>query len=131
MDYKDKIVLVVEDDDMLRQILVQQFSASFNVVAAADGEQALQFIQKYRPDAIVLDLLLPRVDGFQVLRELRAMPDRALSQTPVLVVSNLADSQSIELTNNYNVVAYYTKAEVGMGTITNRINRLFSEQGAV
>lgn len=126
-----KKILVVEDDDLLRRTLAEQLSSSYVVAEAGDGEQALKLIHQFRPDVIALDLLLPVLDGFQVLKALRDLSDPVLAQTPVLVVSNLSDSKSIELAGNYKVLAYYTKAEVRMGTIVNRIKQLFEEKPQV
>lgn len=116
--------MIVEDDDLLRRIMVTQIAAQYVCAEAKDGQEALQQIVVHRPDVIVLDLLLPILDGFEVLRQLRAMTDPKLAQTPVLVVSNLTDQKSIALAQSLNVIEYYTKSDAQFGVIMKRINKL-------
>lgn len=126
MDSSDKKVLIVEDDDMLRGVLVTQMRARYLVMQAKNGDDALAQINTGRPDAIVLDLLMPKTDGFKVLEKLRAHPDKSLAATPVVVVSNLNDPQSISRAESYKIEAYFTKADVTMGTLVNRVRRIFA-----
>lgn len=124
MSYSDKKILVVEDDDMLRNLILSQLIGRYLVVPASDGEEALHQVEASRPDLIVLDLLLPKIDGFKFLEKLRAMPEQVLAKTPVLVVSNLSDNESIERANKYKVEAYFMKSDVTMGILTKRIDRI-------
>ncbi len=126
MSYSDKKILVVEDDDMLRKIVVDQLSSTFNVIPVKDGEEAVAQIEQSKPDVIVLDLLLPKLDGFGVLAKLRAMSDPFIAITPVLVVSNLSDQASIKKAEEYKVLEYYIKSDISMGILTNRIKRIFN-----
>jgi CheY-like chemotaxis protein len=124
MEYTDKKILIVEDDDMLRNIILSQLIGRYLVVPAKDGEEAIRQIELNRPDLIVLDLLLPKTDGFKVLERLRAMTDPIVAKTPVVVVSNLTDDKSIERAKKYNVEAYFMKADVTMGILTRRIDKI-------
>ena len=126
----NKTILVVEDDELLRKIMIDQLTRlGFAVISAADGEQAIQQIEQQRPGIIVLDLLLPKLDGFGVLKRLRASPDAELAKTAVLVVSNLSDAKSIQSAKDYGVLEYYLKSDVELGILGNRITRYFT-QGA-
>jgi CheY-like chemotaxis protein len=79
-------VLVVEDDPSLRDVLGSVLSEDgWQVATADDGEAALAAVQRERPNVIVLDLMMPRVDGFEVLRTLRDQP--ATRDVPVIVVT--------------------------------------------
>ena len=130
MSFFDKKVLVVEDDGMLRDIVMQQLAMAFTVIAAKDGQEALEKIEADKPDVLVLDLLLPKVDGFEVLQKLRAMPDPKFSKMPVLIVSNLSDKKSVEKAKSLFALEYYIKSDIKLGLLVNRIKRIFNS-GAV
>lgn len=126
MDYKQKKVLVAEDDDMLRNIITGQLAAVFTVAEAKDGEEALSKIESDRPDVLILDILMPKIDGFGVLEKLRGKPDPGLSKLPVLVVSNLTDQTSIQRAKQYDIEDYFTKNDISFGILVNRIKRIFN-----
>jgi two-component system, OmpR family, alkaline phosphatase synthesis response regulator PhoP len=84
-------VLVIDDEADVRLLYrVNLRHAGFEVLEAEDGERGIDAALEHLPDAVVLDLMMPRVDGFEVLRVLRAHPDA--SEMPVLVLT--ADSRS-------------------------------------
>ena len=86
-------VLLVEDEDALRQVLRDLLEREgYSVIEAQDGVQALDQIDRHAPDALVLDLNLPRLDGYQVLTHLRARPGTA--ELPVLVLTAKGDEES-------------------------------------
>ncbi|MHC4590261.1 MAG: response regulator, partial [Planctomycetota bacterium] len=83
---ENKTVLVVDDEPDVREYLASILrDARFNVLTAADGEEALEIARRDRPDFISLDLVMPRKSGQKVLYELRK--DKALSRIPVLIVT--------------------------------------------
>ncbi len=83
------LVLVVEDNPALRRFVVQTLEESFDVVAAADGEQGLAKALAHRPDLIIADIMMPQLSGDQMIAALRADP--LLCDVPVLVLSAKAD----------------------------------------
>ena len=86
-------VLLVEDEDQLRGVLRDLLEREgFTVVEARDGVQALDEIDRSAPDAMVLDLNLPKIDGYQVLNHIRARP--ATASIPVLVLTAREDEDS-------------------------------------
>lgn len=79
-------ILVVDDEDYIQRILSFALTAEgFEVETASDGEEALEMIRECQPDVVVLDLMLPVMDGLQVLRAIRE--NRDTSHTPVVVLS--------------------------------------------
>src|SRR5690349_12147289 len=84
-------VLVVEDDDVT-QTLFRRFleRSGFDVTVADDGQQAIDLALNHPPDAVILDLMMPRMDGFGFLQALRGSPAADL---PVIVTSALADAE--------------------------------------
>jgi CheY-like chemotaxis protein len=86
-------VLLVEDEDALRTVLRDLLEREgYSVIEAQDGVQALDQIDRHAPDALVLDLNLPRLDGYQVLNHIRARPGTA--ELPVLVLTAKGDEDS-------------------------------------
>jgi CheY-like chemotaxis protein len=90
-----KKIVVVDDQPVLTSIYRAKFSAEgFQVAVAADGEQALDVIKRTQPDLVLLDLMLPKVSGLEVLKQLRAHSD--FKTTPIVVFSNAAQPGTIE-----------------------------------
>ena len=99
-------VLIVEDDpDLLVVLRVNLSSAGFEPVLAADGRTAVARVAIERPDAVLLDVMLPGIDGWQVLEELHAQGDRV----PVIVCSAKKDPADIERATNLGAVDYLVK----------------------
>ena len=81
-------VLVVDDEPMVREVLTQYLQHDgFGVVEAADGDEAVDLLERHRPDLVLLDLMLPKRHGLDVLRQLR----NAKVETPVLILSGLTE----------------------------------------
>ena len=82
-------VLIVEDDQLLSGLLAVKMSKKFNTLAAGTGEAALETLKTTIPDLILLDILLPGIDGFEVLRRMKA--DAKTANIPVVILSNLGE----------------------------------------
>jgi DNA-binding response OmpR family regulator len=102
-------ILLVEDSKMLRiagtRALIR---AGYEVVAAEDGEQALRFAREKPPDLIVLDMMLPKVNGLDVLRALKS--DARTQNAPVIVLSGLSEANREKLINE-GAAAFLEKSE--------------------
>ncbi len=111
MAIKPKKILVIEDDVTMREIVVQKLKSSgFNVVQAEDGRKGVKTALKERPDLLLLDLMLPELDGFGVLGELRNNSDARIAKTPVIILSNLWSKEEIIKAKQLGVSAYIIKA---------------------
>ena len=87
-----KTVLIVEDEVNIARILEHNLDrAGFGVEIAGDGEAALERVRAKRPDLIILDLLMPRLDGWAVAQQLKADPSTA--RIPILMLSIVADRE--------------------------------------
>ena len=81
-----KKVLVVEDDIVLRDVLVEKLGQSgFEMMAAEDGEEALTMMRQTKPDIILLDILMPRKGGMEVMEDMNV--DASLKDIPVVIIS--------------------------------------------
>jgi len=102
-------ILIIEDDGFLLQMYVAKLELEgFTVVTAEDGEKGIKLIKKELPDLVLLDLLLPKKDGFQVLAE--KSKDSSIKDVPVLVLTNLGQKQDIERCFALGVKDYLIKA---------------------
>jgi DNA-binding response OmpR family regulator len=91
---KMKSIVLVEDNENVAQLVEYKLKKEpFDVVRASDGIQGLEVIRRIRPDLVILDIMLPKLDGFAVLRELRA--DVNTRATPVLMLTALAQEQDV------------------------------------
>lgn len=103
-------VLIVEDEQFLCELMVVKLEKSgLEVHGVFDGETAFLEIEKRPPDIILLDILLPGMDGFEILRRLKA--DSRFKNIPVIIISNLAEPQDITRAINEGAEEYFVKAE--------------------
>ncbi len=103
-------VLVIEAEEILAKILLDKFqSAGFEAKIAKDGEVALPVTKEFLPDIIVLDLILPKKHGFEVLQELKADPE--LKPIPVVILSNLGREEEIRRGMDLGAADYLVKAQ--------------------
>ncbi len=118
-----KKILLVEDDPFILDIYRQKFiQKGFAVEVAMDGQAALDKIKDIMPDILVLDLLLPRVDGWQVLREVRANP--LFKKLKVVIISNLDSRDYQDKIQEFNVSKYFLKAQTAPEEIGNAVKEL-------
>ena len=116
MSNKKVSILVVEDDQFLAEMYSTKLGLEgFDVMMAGDGQQALDTLAKNQPDLVILDLMLPKVDGFAVLEAMHA--DTALARIPVIVLSNLGEKESVDRAlslgaNDYLIKAHFLPTEV-------------------
>jgi len=120
MAEKNKIILIVEDDEvLLRALFLQLKDTGYTLTTATDGEKALSIAEKVKPDIILLDLIIPKKDGFEVLKIVRA--SEILKNIPVLVLSNLGDEESIQKAKKLGANDYFIKSNVNLAEINKRI----------
>ena len=111
-----KKILIIEDDKFLRELIAQKLlKENYETSEAVDGEEGLKKIKEERPDLILLDLILPGIDGFEVLAKMKE--DSALSQIPVIILSNLGQKEDVEKglklgAADYLIKAHFTPVEI-------------------
>lgn len=128
MDTTAKRVLLVEDDRFLRRACEASLrQRGFTVQTAADGEEGLRLARSESPDIILLDLLMPKLSGLDVLRALKA--DAATRELPVLVLSNSSRQQDIDEITRLGVVGYFVKADLSLQALGDRVAQLLSGGG--
>jgi len=111
-----KKILIIEDDSFISEMYSMKFkSYGWQTFTAENGQIGLEKIHQIMPDLILLDIIMPQMDGFETLRSLRK--DEVFKNTPVIILSNLGEKSDIEKglslgANDYIVKAYFTPQEV-------------------
>ena len=116
-----KKLLLVEDDQFLSALLNNRLQKEgFEVRLAATGEDALVTLKSWKPDLILLDLILPGKSGFEVMEEIRQDP--ALSRkAPIMILSNLGQNSDIDRAKSLGAVDYMVKARTSINEIILRV----------
>ncbi len=123
-DKQDVKVLIVEDDSFLRDLCIKKLSQKgFTVYEAVDGEKALNQLEKMRPDIILLDIILPVIDGFDVLKKIKTNEDESIKNIPVLMLSNLGEKDDIKKAKKLGASDYLVKAHFTTKGITSKIKK--------
>jgi DNA-binding response OmpR family regulator len=113
-------ILIVEDEVALSRVLQDKFrSEGFDASVAQNGEVAFTEASRIKPDIIVLDLLLPKKDGFEVLGELKA--DADLKMIPVIVLSNLGEDENIKRAIQLGAADYFVKTQHPINEIIEKV----------
>lgn len=115
-----KTILIIEDDKFLRELIAQKlFKEEYNVSEAIDGEEGIKKIKEEKPDLVLLDLILPGIDGFEVLSQIKE--NSSLVQIPVIILSNLGQKEDVEKGLKLGAVDYLIKAHFTPGEIIEKI----------
>ncbi len=120
-------ILIIEDDRFLRELMARKLTqVNYEVVEAVDGEDGLQKIAEKKPDLVLLDLILPGIDGFKVLSKVKETPN--LSSIPIIILSNLGQREDIERGLKLGAVDFLVKANFTPNEIVEKIKRLLSKK---
>jgi CheY-like chemotaxis protein len=115
-----KRILLVEDDRFLRKAAeVRLRRAGYTVITAADGEEAIATASATRPDLVLLDLIMPRMQGFEVLRLLRAQPN--MQSVPIVVLTNLSQDADRERAMTHGANGYLIKANMSLDALADAV----------
>ncbi|GAI44906.1 unnamed protein product [marine sediment metagenome] len=115
-----KKILIIEDDKFLRELIAQKLiKEDFEVSEAVDGEEGIKKIKEEKPDLILLDLILPGIDGFEVLARMKK--ESTLASIPVIILSNLGQKDDVEKGLKMGAVDYLIKAHFTPGEIIDKI----------
>jgi|SRR5581483_2741479 len=118
----NKNVLLVDDSMVFRGSIARALrNAGYCVATAADGEEALRFARERLPNLIVLDVMLPRIGGLQVLHTLKKDP--ATSQIPIIILSSLSQ-QNAEKLRNDGAAAFIEKNQTDTSALIRAVNRI-------
>jgi DNA-binding response OmpR family regulator len=121
--YMAKKILIIEDDKFLRELIAQKIvKEGYDISEAIDGEEGIKKIKEEKPDMVLLDLILPGIDGFEVLSKMKEDP--FLAQIPVIILSNLGQKDDIEKGLKLGAADYLIKAHFTPGEIIEKIKTI-------
>lgn len=118
-----KKILVVEDDKYLSNAYMAKLTRiGFEARLAGDGDEALSMLNDYTPDLILLDLIMPRKDGFSTLKELKANPK--WKDIPIIITSNLDQQEDIDKGMRMGAMDYVIKTEMQVDDFLKKIKMI-------
>jgi DNA-binding response OmpR family regulator len=121
-----KKILFIEDESALQktfgEILRQK---GYEMVSALDGETGLKLAQTEKPDLIILDLVLPKLHGFEVLRKVKA--DQEIKHIPIIVLTNLETMADVEKAIELGAMTYLVKANYSLEEVINKVKKALEE----
>lgn len=119
-----KKILIIEDDKFLRELISQKLGKEgYEIMEAVDGEEGMESVEKEKPDLILLDLILPGIDGFEVLARIK----QDSSAPPVVVLSNLGAKDDIDRGLKMGAEDYLIKAHFTPTEIINKVKNILKE----
>lgn len=122
-----KTVLIVEDDQFLRNLCVRKLQKEkFNVLYAVDGEEGLKKIQEQKPDLVLLDILLPGLNGFDIVGAVKNNPE--IAHIPIILLSNLGDKSDVDKGLGLGAEDYLIKAHFTPGEIVEKVREWLNKK---
>jgi len=118
-------ILIIEDEETISSMYEASMTkAGFEVILASDGEAGIKMAVKNHPDLILLDVMIPKIDGFAVLERLKS--DSVTKKIPVVMLTNLGQSEDKEKGKKLGAVDYWVKADFTPAQVNKKITKLFS-----
>ena len=115
-----RIILIIEDDKFLSSLIKARLEKDgFSAPQAFDGDEGIKILKKEKPDLIVLDLIMPKVSGFDVLEAISLDPQ--LNKIPVVILSNLAQDSDIEKAKKLGATEYFVKVRLSVDDLANKV----------
>lgn len=115
--------MVIEDDRFLSSLIKARIEKDgIIVIQSFDGEDAIKRLPEERPDLVILDLIMPKANGFEVLKAISLIP--GLERTPVVIVSNLAQDSDIEKARQLGAREYFVKVKISIDDLISKIETL-------
>lgn len=116
-----KSLLVAEDDAVLRSLYVKKFElAGYRVRIAADGEETVRMIEEEAPDLLILDIHMPKLDGFQVMEHF----PKAARKFPVVLLTNFDQSDFKVKGSELGAADYFVKKDMTIRTLLDKVQKL-------
>lgn len=121
-------ILMVEDDPFFGKLCVRALEdEGFLVVLAPDGEEGLQKLEEENPDIVLLDIILPKMTGFEILQGIRTNPKPELANKPVIILSNLYAKEEEEKGKELKADAYLIKANTSSDELIAKIREVLGK----
>ncbi len=120
-------ILFVEDESVLQKTFEETLKGEgYEVISALDGEVGFNLAKKEKPDLILLDLVLPKVNGFEVLKKLKEDPET--KKIPVIILTNLEKMSDIDKVLELGAAAYLVKVDYSLEEVVEKIKKILGEK---
>lgn len=121
---KDKIkILIIDDEPLVQKILIEELQGEgFYPISSLDGEDGLKKAVKEKPDMILLDIIMPKMDGISVLKKLKA--DKETKEIPIIILTNLREGATVDISQKSGVLDYLIKADYTLGELIAKIKKI-------
>ena len=117
------VILLVEDDEFLSELYATKLNLEgFEVLSAVDGKKGLKLAQDKHPDVVLLDIILPKLDGFEVLQALKGDP--ATKEIPIILLTNLSQRDEVKRGLGLGAADYLIKAHFMPSEVVKKIKAL-------
>jgi DNA-binding response OmpR family regulator len=124
MNNKKKKILVIEDDRALQTALIEALvQEGYETTSAFDGEEGLKKVEEEKPDLILLDLILPKKDGYELLAEIKNSPNKDI---PVFILTNLEEIDSVQRALDLGAKTFMVKSDFSLRDVVEKIKQNFS-----
>lgn len=121
-------ILIVEDEELVAEILEKKLKeAGYDVEVARDGEEGLNKMRKRKPDLVLLDIVMPKKGGFEVMEEMRK--DENLKDVDVMVISNSGQPVELDKAKALGAKDWLIKTEFDPQEVLDKVNNLIKENG--
>jgi len=122
-------ILMVEDDPFFSRLCSQALeNEGFSVSLVSSGDQALEIIEKEKPDFILLDIMLPKINGFEILSGIRSNPDPEIANKPVIILSNLYSKEEEEKSQKLRADDHLIKANTTSEELVAKIREILEKK---
>ena len=120
-------VLIVEDEEILLAALKEELSSGgYDVEGAKDGLEGLEKVKTFKPELILLDLLMPKMDGMEMLQKLKG--DRETRDIPVVILTNLSDYERISEALSLGAMDYLVKANYKLEDLLDKVRTVLARK---
>jgi DNA-binding response OmpR family regulator len=121
-----KTILFIEDESALQKTLGEILrQEGYEMISALDGKVGLKLAKAKKPDLILLDLILPKMHGFEVLKKLKE--DKETKEIPIIVLTNLEGVSDVDKTLELGVTTYLVKAQYSLEEVVEKIKKALGE----
>ncbi len=122
-----KKIMLIEDEEILSSLLKRKLEENgYEVTAAFDGEEGLEIMEKQTPDLVLLDIVMPKVGGFEVMEEMNKIPRLNLKDVPVIIVSNSGQPVEIDKALKLGIRDYLIKTQFDPQEVVDKVKRILA-----
>ena len=119
-----KKIMLIEDEEILSGLLRRKLEENgYEVIVAFDGEEGIEIMKKQRPDLVLLDIVMPKMGGFEVMEEMNKTPELNLKGLPVIIVSNSGQPVEIGKAQELGIRDYLIKTQFDPQEVVDKVKK--------